>query len=78
MLVPCLECRKKISDKAQSCPHCGFSLVNVDQREYQQKMEESYQRNREIGRRNNRVHLFWLGIFTLVILGAVVWPHFFH
>ncbi len=23
-LVPCLECNKRISDRAASCPHCGF------------------------------------------------------
>lgn len=25
-MVKCLECNKKISDKALSCPHCGFEM----------------------------------------------------
>ena len=26
MLIKCPECNKEISDKAESCPHCGFPL----------------------------------------------------
>ena len=25
-LIKCPECDKQISDKAESCPHCGYSL----------------------------------------------------
>ena len=25
-LISCSECKKEISDKAQTCPNCGFSL----------------------------------------------------
>lgn len=28
MLVPCPECRRQISDKAPSCPHCGVPLAS--------------------------------------------------
>ena len=26
MLIPCPECALNVSDKAISCPHCGFPL----------------------------------------------------
>ena len=26
MLIECKECKNKISDKAQSCPHCGIPI----------------------------------------------------
>lgn len=26
MLIQCPECESKVSDKAVSCPHCGFPL----------------------------------------------------
>ena len=25
-LIKCKECNKEISDKAKSCPHCGFPI----------------------------------------------------
>jgi len=28
-LINCPECKKEISDKAESCPHCGFPLIQV-------------------------------------------------
>ena len=28
-VIKCSECRKKISDKAQACPHCGAPVVKV-------------------------------------------------
>ena len=27
MLIKCLECNKEISDKAISCPNCGFPIT---------------------------------------------------
>jgi len=29
-LTRCPECRKKISESAQFCPHCGFSFKEED------------------------------------------------
>jgi len=26
-LIPCPECRREISDRATTCPHCGYPLV---------------------------------------------------
>jgi hypothetical protein len=27
MLQPCPECKKSVSDTAESCPHCGYRLL---------------------------------------------------
>ena len=29
-LISCPECNKEISDKAQSCPHCGYPINNTN------------------------------------------------
>ena len=29
-LVNCKECKKEISDKAQTCPNCGFSFQEFE------------------------------------------------
>ena len=29
-LISCPECNKEISDKAQSCPHCGYPISNTN------------------------------------------------
>jgi hypothetical protein len=41
-LVPCPSCNKKISDKVQSCQHCGFTLAqaNADDLERKQKLQK--------------------------------------
>ena len=36
-LIKCKECKKQISDKAASCPHCGYPLKEIKQ----EKKEES-------------------------------------
>ena len=28
-MINCPECEKEISDKAESCIHCGFPLINT-------------------------------------------------
>ena len=32
-LINCPECKKEISDKAQTCPHCGFPVKNESDKE---------------------------------------------
>ena len=29
-LIHCPECGKEISDKAESCPNCGYPMVDLD------------------------------------------------
>ena len=69
-LTRCPECRIKISESAQFCPHCGFSFKEEDLEIYKQKLEERRQHNAEINRKSTKLHLIWFAIFTLVILLA--------
>ena len=43
-LIKCTECKKQVSDKAKSCPHCGFPLIEEPVKEtktLKQKLKES-------------------------------------
>ncbi|MEG9530269.1 zinc ribbon domain-containing protein [Mannheimia indoligenes] len=63
----CPECRKRISDSVESCPHCGFSFKEADLEIYRQKLEQRRLHNQEINRKSMKLQLIWLGVFTLVI-----------
>lgn len=66
----CPECRKKISDTAEICVHCGFSFKQADLEIFKQKMEQRRLQNEEINQRSVKLHLIWLAIFSVVILTA--------
>lgn len=63
----CPECRKKISEQAEICPHCGFSFREADLAIFKQKMEQRRLHNQEINRKSVKLHLVWLAIFALVL-----------
>lgn len=63
----CPECRKRISDSVESCPHCGFSFKEADLEIYRQKLEQHRLNNQEINRKSMKLQLVWLVIFILVI-----------
>lgn len=65
-LTRCPECRKKISESAQFCPHCGFSFKEEDLEIYKQKLEQRRQQNAEINRKALNFTLFgWLFLLSL-------------
>ena len=74
-LHKCPECRRKISDSAALCPHCGFSFAAADLEIYKQKLEQRRLHNAEINRKSTKLHLIWLVIFALVIGIASWWHH---
>ncbi|PVX42699.1 uncharacterized protein UPF0547 [Pasteurella langaaensis DSM 22999] len=74
-LQRCPECRAKISDSVESCPHCGFSFRAADLEIYKQKLEQRRQHNQEMNRQNVKVQVFWLLIFIVVIVVASWWHH---
>ena len=45
-LIECSECKKEISDKAESCPHCGFPISKTTSREREKQGTE----DRDAGR----------------------------
>ncbi|QNS15796.1 zinc ribbon domain-containing protein [Mannheimia bovis] len=63
----CPECRKRISDSVESCPHCGFSFKEADLEIYRKKLEQRRLHNQEVNRKSVKLQLIWLGIFTVVI-----------
>lgn len=69
-LHKCPECRHKISETAESCPHCGFSFKQADLEIYKQKLEQRRLHNEQLNRQNMKIQLFWLVVFSLVIGGA--------
>lgn len=68
----CPECRKRISDSVESCPHCGFSFKEADLEIYRQKLEQRRLHNQEVNRKSVKLQLIWLGIFTVVIAVAAI------
>lgn len=66
----CPECRKRISDSVESCPHCGFSFKEADLEIYRQKLEQRRLHNQEVNRKSVKLQLVWLLIFALVIIVA--------
>ncbi|MDG2941859.1 zinc ribbon domain-containing protein [Bisgaard Taxon 10/6] len=71
-LRKCPECRRKISESAEFCPHCGFSFKAADLELYKQKLEQRRLHNQELNKQNARVQLVWLLIFAAVI-GLAAW-----
>ncbi|MDG2917550.1 zinc ribbon domain-containing protein [Bisgaard Taxon 10/6] len=71
-LRKCPECRRKISESAEICPHCGFSFKAADLEIYKQKLEQRRLHNQELNKQNARVQLVWLLIFAAVI-GLAAW-----
>lgn len=63
----CPECRQKISESAEVCPHCGFSFKEADLEIYKQKLMQRRLHNEQLNRQNTKVQLFWLVVFSLVI-----------
>lgn len=72
-LQKCPECRRKISESAESCPNCGFSCKTADLAIYQQKLEQRRLYNQQLNRQNSKIQLFWLVVFSLIIGIAIYW-----
>ncbi|MCK3655132.1 hypothetical protein A4G19_04965 [Pasteurellaceae bacterium Macca] len=69
-LQPCPECQQKISQRALTCPHCGFALNEANEQHYRQLLAERRLHNDTINRQSMKVHLVWLAIFVGVIVVA--------
>ena len=74
-LQRCPECRHKISESVEICPHCGFSFRAADLEIYKQKLEQRRLHNQELNKQNVKIQLIWLGIFAAVIMIASWWTH---
>lgn len=66
-LINCQECGKEISDKANSCPHCGCPSVSTVTDE---KQEIVVQRSRKI---SNKLIVIVIGVILVVVVGSVIY-----
>ena len=45
-LIQCAECKKEVSDQAESCPHCGFPIKKKqEEKEYSVEIIRDYYGN---------------------------------
>lgn len=61
-LVLCEECQKEISDRALTCPHCGFSY----------KYEEEEERRITIEQTSKRWKQNYIMAFMFLIMGGAI------
>lgn len=59
-LINCPECGKEISNKAASCPHCGYPLLSEDA----SRLEEA--------RRKDKQFLIRIGGLLLIGIAAIL------
>lgn len=71
-IVPCRECRHKVSTEAASCPHCGSPdpAAEPSFEQLESEREEDRARTEDIDR-FTRTAFAWLGVF-FAFLGAIL------
>jgi hypothetical protein len=70
-LINCPSCRKKISDKAQSCQHCDFALGTVNAEDIERKKNLNiYFKNQRIQTQSMIAMLLFVAGFGFMYWGA--------
>jgi hypothetical protein len=70
-LVDCPSCSKKISDKAQNCPHCDFTLGTVNVEDIARKQNFNlYLKNQNIQTQSMIAMLLFVAGFGFMYWGA--------
>ncbi len=59
-MIPCPECKKQISDNAESCPNCGYKLS-------QEKIDEIKNEGEK------KQNFAKIGCFTIIIISAILY-----
>lgn len=62
-LISCSECNKKVSDKADACPHCG-APTNLGKKKYRSQVKKD-----RVKRRSNVQGAGCLTIIVAIVLG---------
>lgn len=70
-MVKCPECRKEISDKAESCPNCGYVLVKNDLHRVRRTKIDYAAPDKKMGN-----ILIWEGVLC-IFGGIILIPIFF-
>jgi hypothetical protein len=72
-LVDCPSCSKKISDKAQSCQHCDFTLGNASVEDIARKQSlNKYLKNQKIQTQSMIAMLLFVTGFGFMYWGGAV------
>ena len=71
-LIDCPSCNKKVSDKAQSCQHCGFSLGSADAEDIARKQNlTKYLKSQRIQTQSMIAMLMFVAGFGFMYWGGV-------
>lgn len=75
-LIKCPECNKEISDKADSCPNCGFPIDKIKKN----IVNEEFKQDMSISKNNNVVKKtsIYIGIVLAIclLIGFFVYPQY--
>ena len=72
-LVKCPECNNNVSDKAETCPHCGLRICDyVILKTEQEKADTTTDKIIISTKKDKRNPMFWVGFmfFTIVLVFA--------
>ena len=56
MIITCPECNGNVSDKAASCPHCGFDFAALRETMLKQEKEEAAKRQKEFEAQQQKIY----------------------
>lgn len=74
-LMKCPDCKKRISDKAESCPHCGYPTPGNDKSWFEKDINEIFGKRGNQNTKSSITQLKWavfLGLVSLLIVYASV------
>ncbi|QCZ93358.1 zinc ribbon domain-containing protein [Salinimonas iocasae] len=70
-LIDCPSCSKKISDKADSCPHCGFGLADASSEDILRKQQlKKFQKLQSIQNQSMFAMLLFVAGFGFMYWGG--------
>lgn len=70
-LIECKECKKEISDKATSCPHCGIAL-ETPEKEYESELMKAYEDQKVEKKESNKwTKIIILAVFIFIAYGTL-------
>ena len=72
-LIPCPECKREISDRAESCPHCGCPISKQPPRQVQTTENSFLTQSRGFGDLvlyGPLIAIFFIFVFVLAVRGS--------
>lgn len=66
-LIKCSECSKDISDKAESCVHCGFKITKETDIEPDEEFINDYEKEND-GKNPDRSNSYFIFIVSILLI----------